>query len=108
MVTMLRDVNFVCRIHPAAQSDIGEQQWVTGFHNELSLCDIVPRWRLSLSGPIQLDRLSIADYDDTVFGAGTLTWQEPVHSCRAGLCKVMTVEKKQTKVRILLQNLFSS
>ena len=29
---MLRDVNFACRIHPAAQSDIGEQQWVTGLH----------------------------------------------------------------------------
>ena len=25
-------VNFACRIHPAAQSDISEQQWVTGFH----------------------------------------------------------------------------
>ena len=32
-----RDVNFACKIHPAAQNDIGEQQWVTGFHNELSL-----------------------------------------------------------------------
>ena len=56
---MLRDVNFACRIHPAAQSDIGEQQWVTGFNNELSLCvkccrmdDSVPRWQLSLSGSI--------------------------------------------------------
>ena len=29
-----RDVNFACRIHPTVQSDIGEQQWVTGF----SLC----------------------------------------------------------------------
>ena len=28
---VLRDVNFACRIHPAAQSNIGEQQWVTGF-----------------------------------------------------------------------------
>ena len=27
-----RDGNFACRIHPAAQSVIGEQQWVTGFH----------------------------------------------------------------------------
>ena len=23
-----RDVNFACRIHPAAQCDIGEKQWV--------------------------------------------------------------------------------
>ena len=28
---MLRDVNFAWRIHPKAQSDISEQQWVTGF-----------------------------------------------------------------------------
>ena len=25
---VLRDVNFACRIHPAAQCDIGEKQWV--------------------------------------------------------------------------------
>ena len=25
-------VNFACKIHLAAQSDIGEQQWVTEFH----------------------------------------------------------------------------
>ena len=72
---MLNDVNFACRIHPAAQSDIGEQQWVTGFHNELSLCvkccrivDSVPRWQLSLSRSIQSDHLSIVDGDDTAFG----------------------------------------
>ena len=29
---VLRDVNFVCRTHPAAQSDIIIQQWVTGSH----------------------------------------------------------------------------
>jgi hypothetical protein len=76
---VVRDVNFACRRHPAAQSDICEQQWVTGFHNELSLCvkccrmvDSVPRWRLSLSRPIQSDHLSIAECDDTAFGAGTL------------------------------------
>ena len=62
---MLRDVNFACRIHPVAQSDIRKQQWVTGFHNELSLCvkccwmvDSVPRRQLSLSGPIESDHLS--------------------------------------------------
>ena len=54
----------------SANCDIGEQQWVTGFHNELSLCvkycrmvDSVPRWQLSLSRPIQLDHLLILDYD---------------------------------------------
>ena len=30
------------------------------------------------------DHLSIADYDDTAFGAETLTWQDPVHSWKAG------------------------
>ena len=29
---VLKNVNFAYRIHPAAQSDIGKQQWVTGFH----------------------------------------------------------------------------
>jgi hypothetical protein len=28
----LRDGNFACRIHPAAQIAIGEQQWDTRFH----------------------------------------------------------------------------
>ena len=101
---MSRDVNFASRIHPSAQSDIGEQQWVTGFHNELSLCvkccrmvDSVPRWQLSLSWPIQSDHLSIADCDDTTFEAGTLTWQEPVHSWKAGPGEVMTADNKQKK-----------
>ena len=31
--------------------------------------------------------------DDTTFGAGTFTWQDPVHSLKAGPGKVMTVEK---------------
>ena len=68
-----------CRIHPAAQSEICEQQWITGFHDELSLCvkccrmvDSVPRWQLSLSGPIQSDHLLIAVCDDTAFGAGKI------------------------------------
>ena len=47
----------------------------------ISLCvkccrmvDSVPRWRLSPTNwPIQSEHLSIADYDDTAFGAGTLT-----------------------------------
>ena len=56
------------------------------------MVDSVPRWRLSLSWPIQSDHLSIADCDDTAFGAGTLTWQDPVHSWKAGPGEDMTVE----------------
>ena len=37
------------------------------------MVDRVPRWHLSLSKPIQSDHLSIPDYDDTAFEAGTLT-----------------------------------
>ena len=99
---MSRDVNFACTIHPEAQSDIGKQQWVTWFHNELSLCvkyckivDSVPRWQLSLSRPTQSDHLSIADCDDTAFRAGTLTWQDLVHSRKTGSGEVMAVENKQ-------------
>ena len=40
----------------------------------------------------QSDHLSIADYDDTAIGVGTLTWQDPVHSWKAGPGEVMTVE----------------
>ena len=60
------------------------------------MVDSVPRWQLSLSRPIESDPLSIADCEDTAFGAGTLTWQDPVHSCKAGPGEVMTVENKQT------------
>jgi hypothetical protein len=42
--------------------------------------------------PIQSDHLAIADCDDTAFGTGTLTWQDPVHSWKAGPGEVMTVE----------------
>ena len=80
-----------------------EQQLVTRLHNELSLCvkcckifDIILRWQLSLSRPIRSDHLSIADHDDNAFGAGTLTWQNPVHSWKAGPGKVLTVENKHT------------
>ena len=34
--------------------------------------------------------------DDTTFGAGTFSWQDPVHSWKAGPGEVMTVENKQT------------
>ena len=70
------------------------------------MIDSVPRWQLSLSRPIQSDHLLIADYDDTVFGAGTLTWQDPVHFWKAGPGEVMTVENKQTLCTVKLQ--FSS
>ena len=84
------------------QSDIIEQQWVTWFHNELSLCvkccrmvDGIPRWQLSLSRPIQSDHLTIADYDDTAaFRVGILSWQDQVHSWKADPGEVMTVENK--------------
>ena len=45
----------------------------------------------SISRPIQSD-LGITDYDDTAFGAGTLTWQDPVHSWQVGSGEVMTME----------------
>ena len=61
------------------------------------LIDNEPRWRLSLSRLIQSDYLWIAVYDGITFGAGTLTWQDPVHSWKAGPGEVMTVENKQTK-----------
>ena len=32
---------------------------------------------------------------DTAFGAGTFSWQDPVHSWKAGPGEVMTVEKQQ-------------
>ena len=56
------------------------------------MVDSVPRWQLSQSRPIQSDHLSITDYDDTTFGMGTLTWEDPVHSWKAGPGEVMTVE----------------
>ena len=36
--------------------------------------------------------------DDTALGAGTFSWQDPVHSWKAGPGKVMTVEKQKTKI----------
>ena len=51
-------VNFACKIHPAVQSYISKQQWVTGFHC-VWMVDSGLRWRLSLSGPIQSDGLLI-------------------------------------------------
>ena len=31
-------------------------------------------------------------WDDTAFGAGTFSWQNPIHSWKAGPGEVMTVE----------------
>ena len=56
------------------------------------MVDSVPRWQLSLSGQIQSDHLLIADCDDTIIWAGTLTWQDPVHSWKAGPGEVITME----------------
>ena len=67
--------------------------WVSLCVKCCRMVDSVPRWQLSLSWPIQSDHLSIADCDDTAFGAGTLTWQDPVHSWKVGPGEVMTVEK---------------
>lgn len=64
------------------------------------MIDNVPRWRLSLSRLIQSDHLWITNYDDITLSVGTLTWQDPVHSWKAGPGEVMTVENKQTKIFI--------
>jgi hypothetical protein len=58
--------------------------WVSLCMKCCRMVDSVPRWRLSLSWPIQSDHLWIADCDDTAFRVGTLTWQDPVHSWKAG------------------------
>ena len=60
----------------------------------------LPSWRLSLSRPIQSDHLAIANYDDTAFRAGALTWQDPAHSWKAGPGEVMAVEKNFLTVYI--------
>ena len=75
---MLRDVNFAYRIHPAAQNEIGEQQWLTGL--------IVYQYGNYLyPGQYSNGRL-----DGTAFGAETFSWQDPVHSWKAGPGEVMT------------------
>ena len=37
--------------------------------------------------------------DDIAFWAGTYSWQDPVHSWKAGPGEVMTVENKQTNTK---------
>ena len=39
--------------------------------------------------------------DDTAFAVGTFSWQDPVHSWKAGPGEVMTVEK-QTNKRLMV------
>ena len=56
------------------------------------------KWKLgilSLSCS-QSDHLSTSQADDTDFEAGTFSWQDPVHSWKAGPGECMTVENKQT------------
>ena len=38
------------------------------------------------------EHLLTSQTDDITFGAGTFSWQDPVHSWKAGLFKVVTVE----------------
>ena len=83
-----------CRIQPAAQSDIGEQQWVTGFCWEWS----VVGWLIVYQDG---DYLYLGQYsqtfidlrlDDTAFGVGAFSWQDPVHSWKAGPAEVMALK----------------
>ena len=52
---------------------------------------------VSLSWPIQSDHLS-----NCRFGEGTFSWQDPVHSWKAGPGEVMTVENNNSTSRELL------
>ena len=87
---MSKDINFACRIHSTVQNDIGKQQWVTGFH-----C-ILRGWLIVYKDGDYLypGQYSQTRSDDTVFGAGAFSWQDPVHSWKAG-----PVENKQTKAK---------
>ena len=48
---------FACRIHPAAQSAIGKQQWVTGFH---CVCEVLIVYQLGILS------LSCSQYSQTI------------------------------------------
>ena len=57
------------------------------------MVDSVPRWQLSLSWSIHAVRPTLdCRSDDTAFKIGTFSWQDPVHSWKAGPGEVMTVE----------------
>ena len=45
--------------------------------------------------PGQYSQTNIVNHklDDTAFGAGTFSWQDPINSWKAGPGEVMTVEK---------------
>ena len=46
--------------------------------------------------------------DDTAFGAGTFSWQEPVHSWKAGPGEVMTVENLYLEESLLWSNIMNT
>ena len=69
------------------------------------MVDSVHRWGLSLAWPIHSDHLLITDCVDTAFRAGTLTWQDPVHSWKAGPGDVITVKNKTKKLRAYCANI---
>ena len=50
---MSRDGNFACRTHPAAQSAIGEQQWVT-VSQRTSVCTELVDSMITLEEPREL------------------------------------------------------
>ena len=56
------------------------------------MVDSVPRWRLSLSWPIQLGHLWIADQMIPPLGREHSHGKDPVHSWKAGPGEVMNVE----------------
>ena len=45
--------------------------------------------------------------DDTPFGAGAFSWQDPVHSWKAGPGEVMTVGKQTLDAIFLIKTKFS-
>jgi hypothetical protein len=55
--------------------------WVSLCVKRCRMVDSVPRWQISLSWPIQSDHW-----------VETFSWQDPVHSWKAGPGEVMTVE----------------
>ena len=57
------------------------------------MVESVPRWQLHISMLSNTVRPFVdRRLDYTAFGAGTFSWQDPVHSWKAGPVEVMTVE----------------
>ena len=66
------------------------------------IVDSVPiRHTISILKPIQSDHLSISQTDDTAFGAGTFSWQNPVHSWKGGPGECMTWVGKKTSIKAI-------